>query len=228
MKTFEILKKNRKYFAATVNGCKCKLLIDEQSENLPIGTAELEVDDISVRSKYGTDLIFKVKAELKKGAICTLKHDRYNSKLVERCKELGGKWDSYEYAWIFSDIVEDKVEELDCYYNENMMKVEITFLEDYIWGHQSAKLVGYPIATATGRDSGATMAENVALVAGRVTSGGSRVNWSSIICEGAVIRMTVSESVFKEIEELGKERELLTIKENLVKKYSVRLYFIEI
>jgi hypothetical protein len=73
MKTITIIieKKNRKYFAAKVNGYKCKLLIDENSEGLELGTHELLVNDISVRSKYGTDLIYSVYKKTEDGGIVT-------------------------------------------------------------------------------------------------------------------------------------------------------------
>ncbi|EOX4801897.1 hypothetical protein ACU440_002650 [Vibrio alginolyticus] len=91
-----IIKRNRKYFAAeTASKHKCKLLIDSNSENLELGEHCLAVEDISVRSKYGTDLIYKLSASAEAQAeqgIVSLKSD-YNSLLVEECHRLDGAWD---------------------------------------------------------------------------------------------------------------------------------------
>jgi len=59
---FEIIKKKRKYFAAKTGTKKCKILIDENSDGLEIGAATLAVEDISVKSKYGIDYIYRLVA----------------------------------------------------------------------------------------------------------------------------------------------------------------------
>lgn len=192
MKHFTIIKKNRKYFAARTDGYKCKILIDANSENLQPGEHNLEVDDISVRSKYGTDLIFKLSAsveEIKDAGICTLQHDRYNVGLIERCRELGGKWDRDTGTWVFSGLVAAEVEELDAIYNSDLIAVELT-ADDDIRAHRSCvEFCGYTIARAFGRDSGAKLSEGVSQISGRVTSGGSVKNWNTCIAEGTVLRM---------------------------------------
>ena len=191
MKTFNVVKKNRKYFAAILEGkYKCKLLIDDSSKDLELGSHNLEVDDISVRSKYGTDLIFKIKAGSSlSGGICTLKHDRYNSILREECRRLGGTWDSKERAWIFGAFVEDEVEELDEIFNSPMATYELTFTETLYGYSAPACYCGYTLATATARDSGATLEPNIAIIEGEATSGGSIANWLTKIVAGTVIRM---------------------------------------
>ena len=94
MKTITLIKKNSKYFAAKIGKFDCKVLVDNNSESLELGEHTLEFDDISVRTKYGTDLIFKLSAsesEQEEAGIVTLKTDFYNKKLVEQCHKLGGK-----------------------------------------------------------------------------------------------------------------------------------------
>ena len=164
MKTFNIIKKSRKYFSATTGGYPCKILIDSNSGSLEPGQQELEVDDISVRSKYGCDLIFKLSAsvsEQKTAGICTLRTPLYNSVMVSECHNLGGKWDSDAKAWVFSGIVADKVELLDEKYGSSLIPVEITFT-DYLWGSKGpAELCGFIIAKASGRDSGANLGQGI-------------------------------------------------------------------
>ncbi|WP_299496438.1 hypothetical protein [uncultured Shewanella sp.] len=191
---FNILKKNRKYFAAIQNGYKCKILIDDKSENLELGHVDIEVDDISVRSKYGTDLIYKLTVdadEQKAAGICTLKHYTYNKILVKQCHELGGKWDSEEQAWIFKDFVADKVEEMDYLFNSDLKNYELFFQDGASKSTDAIYIFGIKIAEARGRDSGATIGDDIAFIQGGCDSGGSMKNWKTIIKDGSAIRLNI-------------------------------------
>ncbi len=202
MKAFEVLKKNRKYFAARTNGYPCKILIDEHSENLEPGVHELEVDDISVKSKYGTDLIFKLKASvetIKEAGICSLIHPRYNEKLVEECKRLGGKWDAEAKAWIFSGIVSEQVEALDDYYNSGYSEYKVTLAKEICGARGPVRIAGYKIASAYGRDSGARLDDGIILLSGGVVSGGSMKNWTTEIKKGSEIILKLSQAVASEL-----------------------------
>lgn len=193
-KTFNIIKKNRKYFAATVNGYKCKILIDDNSQALEVGEHELIVDDMSKRTKYGTDLIFKLAADAKEqqeAGIVTLSHHAYNSKLVAKCRAMGGRWDAESDCWVFSELVEDKVEELDDIYNSDLVAVEITALDDIYEGKAPVTFCGYTIARAYGRDSGAKLGDGVSHISGSIYSGGSMKNWKSGVKEGSVFRLLI-------------------------------------
>lgn len=197
--TLNLLKKNRVYFKCTdSNGYEVKLRIDKNSENLSLSTHELLVNDESVRSKYGVDVIYSVYAELKNSKILTLKH-RYNMRLVERCRELGGRWDSEEKVWVFSDIVESQIEELDYLFNTNIKTVDITAKGERFGSRWSNKgmctFAGYPLCKATGRDSGAVMCDDVALLKGGIGSGGSVKNWGSTIDDASVFRLQISENL---------------------------------
>ena len=204
MKTFEIVKRNRKYFAAKIDGkIPCKILIDENSNDLIEGVHQLEVDDISVRSKYGTDLIFKLSESVKTIAdagITTLKTNFYNRNLIDECHKLGGKWDGDEKAWVFSGLVSDKVDELDEKYNSKPIAVELTFNSELYEYGGPVTLAGFEIAKAYGRDSGAKLANGIALIEGGITSGGSMKNWKTIVKEGSVIRMTIPEKLLDDID----------------------------
>ena len=218
-RSFEVVKKNRKYFAARTKGYDCKIVIDDLSRDLEPGEYDLMVEDISVRSKYGTDLIFRLTHgadEVKTAGVTTLRHHCYNAELVEQCRNLGGRWDSDEKAWIFSKLVDDKVEELDAFYNDNLQDVEITFPNGLVGYAEPASLGGYTIAKATGRDSGAELGDGVYLIDGFITSGGSMKNWLSKVSEGAVIRMKMPQAVVDDLNEISREaddnaREKITI-----------------
>lgn len=197
-KTFNIIKKNRKYFAATVNGYKCKIVIDDNSQALEVGEHELIVDDLSKRTKYGTDLIFKLAADVQKqlaAGIVTLSHHQYNSKLVTKCRDLGGRWSAEADCWVFRDIVEDRVEQLDEIYNSPLIAIEITALSDIDGEKGPVTFCGYTIARAYGRDSGAKLGDGVSLMSGSIDSGGSVKNWKTSINEGAVFRLYIPEEL---------------------------------
>lgn len=204
MKSFNITKKNRKYFAAVLEGkYDCKILIDENSNDLEIGDHQLSVEDISVRSKYGTDLIFKLSAPISKqksAGICTLQTKLYNSKMAETCRQLGGKWDAGAGAWVFSGLVCDKVEELDEKYNSTMISIEVKVTQKFYQYEEPATIAGFTIARAFGRDSGAKIGEGVSFIEGKPTSGGSRKNWATVIKDGSVFRMQMPEACIPDIE----------------------------
>lgn len=199
---FNILKKNRKYYAATKNGYKCKILIDEKSENLELGLINIDVEDISVRSKYGVDLIFQltIDADTQKSAgICTIRHYTYNSWLVNDCQKYGGVWCPDEKAWIFKDFVSEEIEELDRIYNSALANYEITFAEDYTAFKGSVYLFGVRVAKGSGRDSGAELSSGIAMIEGKINTGGSQKNWETIIFKNTVLRMSLPTLVVEEI-----------------------------
>jgi hypothetical protein len=197
MKTLKlnVIKKNRVYFKCTnEQGYEVKLKVTPKSENLSLGEQELLVNDISVRSKYGVDVIYELESEVKDQGVVTLKH-RYNEWLVASCQNLGGRWDADAKVWVFPKIVEDAVEELDFKYNSNVRTVDLIATKNTYTGKDAVTFAGYPLARAFGRDSGAKVCEDVALLSGKVTSGGSMKNWSTEVREGAVFRLKVSQQL---------------------------------
>ena len=204
-----IIKKNRRYFAATQNDYKCKVLIDENSKDLETGEQDIIVEDISIRSRYGTELIYKVAAETtqEKDEKVHLRHHTFNKLLVSKCKELGGIWDSDSGTWVFSDLIEDKVEELDYVFNSSLVNIEIEAKKDIDKRWESVDFLGYPIAKATGRDSGAELGDGVYKIKGAIRSSGSVKNWASTVDEGSVFRLKVPEIFLNEVLEKNKEWE---------------------
>jgi hypothetical protein len=198
--TFTILKKNRKYFAAQLNSYKCKIVIDDNSKDLELGEHELTVNDISVKTKYGVDMKFELVSSVKEqkdSGITTLKHFRYNSTLVAECKNLGGKWDDETDTWVFPGFVEKEVEELDDIYNSDIQLCEITAKKDVKAHTEALEFLGYPIARAFGRDSGAKLNQEVSLIEGSVTSGGSAKNWLTVCREDTVLRFLCPKKVIE-------------------------------
>lgn len=224
MKTIkiELLKKNRKFFAAKTNGCNCKLVIDEKSENLELGNHELLVEDCSIRTKYGTDVIFRLEGKTIEGSICTLQHDRYNTQLVVRAKELGGKWDAETKTWVFSDLVAAEVEELDALYNDDTIIIDITAQRNICEGRGPVTFCGYVIARAFGRDSGAKLGDDVAQISGRIFSSGSMKNWATEIESGSKFRLRISKNLLAE-NLFGSETKDWTIESQIVIEVNNRI-----
>ncbi|MFH4663981.1 hypothetical protein WMQ48_04385 [Vibrio cidicii] len=191
---FNVIKKNRKYFAATTDNNKsCKILIDDYSKDLALGEHFLAVKDISVRSKYGTDLIYKLAANVEeqtKLGICSLR-SAYNTLLIEECRKLGGTWDKSQGAWIFSSIVEKEVEELDQTFNSDLITIEIEAIEEIQEQGKPIEFLGYPVCKAFSRDSGARIETGIALISGYCTSGGSKNRWTTVLSESTTLRLKV-------------------------------------
>ncbi|MFC1234410.1 hypothetical protein [Vibrio sp. F74] len=187
-----IIKRNRKYYAAkTAHGADCKILIDDHSEELELGDQILAVEDISIGSKYGTDLIYKLKASAKeqvRQGITSLRAD-YNAILVDESRALGGSWDKDEKAWIFPGFVSKEVDKLDEIFNSNLVTIEITAREEICEYQKGIDFLGRPLCKAFGRDSGARINSDIAVISGYATSGGSRNNWQTILSEGTVLRL---------------------------------------
>lgn len=202
LKTIKInvMKKNRKYFACYIDGYKAKLIIDENSKNIELGENEYLVIDKSIRSKYGTDLIFALATNesLEKSDVCTLTHHAYNSILVTICRNLGGKYDREINAWVFNSFVENVVEDLDYTWNSKLLTIEIT-TRDNEYGLREPlgplNFYGYTLGRATGRDSGAKLGDGVALLRGAIDSGGSQKNWATTCSAGSIFRLQFPEKL---------------------------------
>lgn len=201
--TINVIKKNRKYFACQVKGFKAKLIIDDNSKDIEIGEHDLLVNDKSVRTKWGTDLIYELAAdreELEDAGICVLKHFTFNWILVDYCRDLGGRWDSDVKVWVFSDIVADKIEELDYRWNSDLVSVEIKALNEISIRQSEVTFCGYQIAKAFGRDSGAKLGEGISMLQGDIDSGGSMKNWVTRVYENSIFRLKVPSLILDEME----------------------------
>lgn len=213
--TLDIVKKNRVYFKCiNSSGYEVKLKITPESECLELGKQDLFVKDVSVRTKYGVDVIYELyrKTEKKEG-IVTLYH-RYNTILIKECRKLNGKFDSSSKNWVFSKIVEEEVENLDFQFNSDLVQVEIKAKKDIFECNDSVDFLGYPIAKAHGRDSGAKLCEDVYLINGRINSGGSVKNWGTFVDEGTVFRLLISKNLLDSYTQQQFEISILEEKNN--------------
>ena len=119
----------------------------------------------------------------------------YNVNLVAKAHRLGGVWSGE--AWVFPDLVADKIAEMETLYNGEMVAVEITAKSNLSCSRGPVTFLGYPIASAFSRDGGAKLGTGVSLIDGDITSGGSRANWTSNVDKGSVFRLKVPKNCSK-------------------------------
>lgn len=139
-----------------------------------------------------------MKVERTESKICV--SSPYNPDLPKPARALGGKWNPTKNAWCFDRRDESRVEELyRRIYGEwdtndvppaDAVTCRVKLLKDIRVVHGGIFFAGRQIARATGRDSGATLASGVILIAGKgFASGGSVKNWATTGEEGTVFEL---------------------------------------
>lgn len=119
----------------------------------------------------------------------------YSDEWRQRAKELGGKWDSVARGWTFDPAFEDEVKDaLSEIYgwregDDRRITVIATAKRD-LDGQPAVVCCMRDVARAYGRDSGAYPGDGVAMLSGRIRSGGSRKNWAAIVEAGTRFKIT--------------------------------------
>lgn len=122
----------------------------------------------------------------------------YNAEFVAKVKGIGGrKWNAAERCWEVPESEIDTVRgymmdifgETDLPTEGEKVTVKVTFNSDESKRRESITLFGKTLARAWGRDSGAKVGEDVTLISGKVTSGGSVKNWYTEVEEGTVLKV---------------------------------------
>lgn len=122
----------------------------------------------------------------------------YNKDFVAKVKSIGGaKWNGAEKCWTIPETEVDIVRgymmevygETDCADDSERVTVKITFADNEEETCEGITMFGKNIARAFGRDTGARLGEDVTLLSGNITSGGSRMNWKTVVEAGTVIKV---------------------------------------
>lgn len=122
----------------------------------------------------------------------------YNADFVARIKNIGGRrWNGSEGCWEVPEtevntvrsFMMDVFGETDMATDDEKVTVKVTFNDMESKRRESIVLFGKTIARAWGRDSGAKVGEDVTLLSGSVTSGGSVKNWTTVVREGTVLKV---------------------------------------
>lgn len=178
-----ILRRVDAHYIATINGEVCKILTNQ---NLMLGPQELDVNDISVRSSFGDDLVYELVPDKKKfDGQCTLMATS-NRIMEDRCRMLSGEYDPAARVWTFSNLVADEVKKIDEKYNSELVPIEITFVSDKYNHNLEIRLAGILIVQYHEQFSTGKMCNGAALIVGTTMSDGSRK-----IAKGSVLRMFI-------------------------------------
>ena len=132
----------------------------------------------------------------------------YNPDFVRRVKTIGGaRWDAKNRAWRIPVEAVDQARQImrevygECDLPEDIKRVtvKLTFGKDVIVEHGPIIIYGKQIASASSRDSGARVGQDVVFLEGEPGSGGSRNNWNTYIDAGSVVRVNnVPETMLSE------------------------------
>lgn len=145
-----------------------------------------------------------IEIKIKKGTL--LIYTPYNAKFVSAIKKIGGaKWDSANKCWTAPEEFVDAVREImmeiygytDISENESVT-LKVVFNEEAKEDRKDVVLFGKILSHATGRDSGARVGDDIAMIKGNIRSGGSAKNWVSVVEEGSTfIIKNVNKNIFK-------------------------------
>jgi hypothetical protein len=121
----------------------------------------------------------------------------YHGPVAYRLKRYGkAKWSYTQNGWEIDAQFENEVKDIllkyfdtDGTYEPLTIDIEVIFNEEVEAWKRPVTFLGKTIAYAYNRDSGALVGDDVALIEGKITSGGSRANWTTIVKTGAHFRL---------------------------------------
>lgn len=127
----------------------------------------------------------------------------YSRKLQDKATKLRARYDHEKGCYIFSEScaeIASKLEEIYCTrLNANeLIDIECVFEEDSCASRSPMYCAqDVSLCRAFGRDSGAVLGDGVMLIKGKISSGGSRVNWETVVYEGTVFRFQMPKKWFE-------------------------------
>lgn len=121
----------------------------------------------------------------------------YSSVFVRRIRLMGGRWDAGSRRWVIPsealpaarELLMDIFGETDVAPAEETVTVVVEYLHNVSAVRGAISIGGLTIARASGRDSVARLGPGVAFTCGQPQSGGSHMNWMTIIPAGCVVEL---------------------------------------
>lgn len=121
----------------------------------------------------------------------------YMPKVHAALKRIGSTEFSHKHkGWImqrqFEDLIKKKLVHYFGAFDDDCAEttdVEITFKREIEVRRRPVTIAGRIFARAYGRDTGACVGTDIALLDGEITSGGSHANWTSIVKPGAKFKV---------------------------------------
>lgn len=195
MRNFEVLERCQHYFRCNIDDQPdkyCRILIDENSENLPIGKFRLHVEEITdIYKHYSKGAVFRLTlpfSEQDSISICTLKTGRKNIFTYKACLRLGGKWEPIIGEWVFSASVQDKVKSLGEIIHSETVLVEAIFKETISKPDKSLTLFGFELVKGMNINHTPIFHYGIVLKKGDITYITGN-NSKTIVRSGTVVRL---------------------------------------
>ncbi len=192
MQDFDVLERGKDYFIARKNGMHCKIVIDEFSEAMTLGSHRLHAMEVSDRYQhYSREGIFRLTlpfAEQHSIDICTMPaYGQRNLRANQRCLQLGGKWEPVLGEWVFSASVEPFVRELQQQMATPIYWVSCEFEETVTVMGEPLTLFGYPIVKGLNKKLNPILEYDVSVKQGEI----AQMPGKAMVLAGTVIRLPV-------------------------------------
>jgi len=120
----------------------------------------------------------------------------YHEEAKNRIKNIGGRWNGYDKCWTVKPEMEQEARQIliDAFGTDGTVEVKTLTVKVVakrdVWEYgEPVTCCGKVLARAWGRDSGAKVGDDVALLGDGITSGGSRKNWKTIVHKGATFKL---------------------------------------
>ncbi|WEM42073.1 hypothetical protein PTW35_16145 [Photobacterium sp. DA100] len=172
MQEFTVLERKESYFLCTKGSGHCRIIIDDNSQTLPLGTFMLHVEEISDRyAHHANDAVFRLLMPFEEQGnidICTLATGRKNRFVYKRCLQLGGKWEPVLNEWVFSAAIKHEVDKLAEQINSELVYIEATFNETIKLTTEPLSLFGYPLVKSVGKNGKVSLNYGMKLSAGEI------------------------------------------------------------
>ncbi|WP_264875375.1 hypothetical protein [Vibrio agarivorans] len=201
MRDFEVLERGNHYFRCYVDGSTnkhCRILIDENSQDLPLGHVKLHIEEITDRYQhFGHDAVFRLTlpyAEQGSIEIYTQNMGKRNAFTYRECVRLGGKWEPILNEWVFSKSLQDKVEQLAAIVKSEQVTVEVEFKETISQPQKQLTLFGFELIQGLNIDFTPRLHKGIIVKKGDI-SFISGANAKSIVRAGTVVRLQVPKSM---------------------------------
>jgi hypothetical protein len=135
----------------------------------------------------------------------------YHPAFVRWAKTRNGRYDKSLNVWRFDarDEADVRKKLVAIYGTDGSTEVDLVDIritlrgdDDYSRCLDSVYVAGRSVVRAYDRDSGAKLGEGCVLISGRISSGGSRANWTTVVGKGTVLELRdVPRSKLKDIDE---------------------------
>lgn len=197
MRNFEIIERGEHYFRCNIDGIRdkhCRIIIDENSNELPIGKFRLHVEEITdIYQHHAMDAVFRLTlpfSEQDSIDICTLNAGRKNRFTYRICVKLGGKWEPIINEWVFSASIKEKVDQLGKIVHSKPVIVEVTFKETISEPGKNLTLFGFELVKGLNINHTPMLHKSIRIKKGDLTYIVGKDS-KTIIQAGSIIRLSV-------------------------------------